>query len=74
MNREDIARRAASALKMIRLARMPEMDPIAVQLNAGPTHEEVAEALRWMLALELAADESITTARLIARKILEQGK
>lgn len=68
---EDHARRAASAMKVIHLARLPGMDIVAIKLNAAPTHPEVRTALRWQRAFELAADPQLTAVD-IARKLLEE--
>jgi len=70
MTSEDTARKAATAMKIIHLARLPGMDIVAIKLNCNPTHEEVETALRWQFALEMATDEGLTAVDL-ARKILE---
>lgn len=54
----SVAKRAATMLKMIRLANMPGMDGVAIKLNCEPTYDEIREAERWQRALELAADEN----------------
>lgn len=67
---EDHARRAATAMKVIHLARLPGMDLVAIKLNCEPTHPEVRTALRWQRALELAATDM--SAVDIARALLKE--
>lgn len=53
----DIAERAARLMKIVRLARDPMMDAVAIKLNAQPTFEEKRTAERWRAAFDLAAQE-----------------
>jgi hypothetical protein len=49
---EEIIRRAATAMKVLRLVHMPGMDHVAVKLNCGPTYDELKTAKAWFAAFE----------------------
>lgn len=53
----SLAERAAMIRKIVRLAKTPGMDEVAVKLNCEPTHDEIQEAKGWAKALELAAKD-----------------
>lgn len=53
----DLAERAARLMKIVRLARNPMLDAVAIKLNAQPTSEEIRTAERWRAAFDLAAQQ-----------------
>lgn len=53
-------RRAATVMKILRLAQQPGMDTVAVKLNMEPTHDELFVAKTWALALEQCANSALS--------------
>lgn len=51
---EDRIKRAATAMKMLRLGAHPGMDAVAIKLNSDPTYREMEEAKMWAKAFELS--------------------
>lgn len=46
--------RAATIMKIIKLAGTPGMDSVAIKLNCGPTYQELEAAKMWARAFDLA--------------------
>lgn len=74
MTKHEIAVRAATALKIIHLARIPGMDLVAIQLNCEPDHDEVVTALRWIHAIELAQDGELKPMDIAKRILIERPR
>lgn len=56
MDNTEVIRRAATAMKALRLAATPGMDLVCLKLNMEPTYDELKTAKAWFTAFEKARD------------------
>lgn len=51
---QDQIIKAGQMMKVVRLAKLPGMDSVAVKLNCGLTYDEELYAKKWAKAFDLA--------------------